>query len=362
MTANDMHAKYPNKQPTRVWDPLRIEYPVRKFPGAGETSVTIGHEWRAVPEVSKSLKIPLDEIKRYYRDYTVSMDLMRSQSTKDFGVKHPETKKFNKHTSSTENLYIYPPNKRITDQPPLQGVYGSTEMRSAYKVPTTPARLVTDKDQFKHPASLPLDPPFIEPSFHKEIEPLDTTHEGFQIYLDPYLTTNRLHHRPYTAEQLSRPSNTRDIVTYYTLSDTPMVRTPKTKHEEWRLPLSRPKSMYDREKFKQDFREIRTHNRHKWVPGAFRTEVKDNYTPITTRPDSRIHNSEAEVRSMYQRALADLPTNIDVEYSAYLQDYRTENSTVGSGKPLCTIIDQYPEMNKRLEIRERNIRSKFQKA
>lgn len=42
---------------------------------------------------------------------------------------------------------------------------------------------------------------------------------------------------------------------------------PKPKVNEWQLPLGRPKSMYDKEKFKYEFREIRTHNKLNWVPG-----------------------------------------------------------------------------------------------
>ncbi|CAH2210677.1 jg2821, partial [Pararge aegeria aegeria] len=93
-------------------------------------------------------------------------------------------------------------------------------MKSSYTVPTIASRLVTDKNQFKHPASLPLVPP-AEDTFIEEIEPLDTTHEGFEKYLDPYLSTNRLHHRPYTADQLARPSNSKDVITFYTYANVP---------------------------------------------------------------------------------------------------------------------------------------------
>lgn len=44
---------------------------------------------------------------------------------------------------------------QLEDRPPQCSAHGSTEMRSAYIEPITPPRLVTDKDQFKHPANLP---------------------------------------------------------------------------------------------------------------------------------------------------------------------------------------------------------------
>lgn len=47
---------------------------------------------------------------------------------------------------------------QLADRPPQITAHGTTEMKSAYTVPTIPARLITDKDQYKHPASLPLEP------------------------------------------------------------------------------------------------------------------------------------------------------------------------------------------------------------
>ncbi|KAI8432148.1 hypothetical protein MSG28_004621 [Choristoneura fumiferana] len=70
--------------------------------------------------------------------------------------------------------------------------------------------------------------PAVEPSWHKDLEPLDTTHEGYEKYLDPYLTTSRLHHRPFTADQLSRASVTKDILTYHTFSKEPWMMADST--------------------------------------------------------------------------------------------------------------------------------------
>lgn len=72
---------------------------------------------------------------------------------------------------------------------------------------------------FRFHHQVPSFQPPLEPSWRTELEPIDTTHEGFEKYLDPYLTTSRLHHRPYTAEQLQRPSCNKDVVTYYTFKD-----------------------------------------------------------------------------------------------------------------------------------------------
>ncbi|XP_072933337.1 uncharacterized protein [Epargyreus clarus] len=220
-------------------------------------------------------------------------------------------------------------------------------MRSSYEAPTICSRLVTDKEQHKHPASLPLIPPQV-PTNCKELEPLDTTYEGFEKYLDPYLTTSRLHHRPYTSHELTKMSNSKDIMTYYTYADIPWVRVPRPKVNEWGLPLSRPKSMYDREKFNEDFREIRTHNKLRWVPGTFRTESRDNYVKPTAHPTSQIHNYEEEVRSAYQRAAGQLSTNIPQEDKIMVQNYCTEYSTTASGKPTCAVFDPFVRKNRRL--------------
>ncbi|XP_050344410.1 uncharacterized protein LOC126769589 [Nymphalis io] len=224
-------------------------------------------------------------------------------------------------------------------------------MKSSYTKPIKPCRLVTDKDQFKHPASLPLELPKVEP-FYKEIEQLDTTYEGFEKYLDPYLTTNRLHHRPFTSDVLRRSSNSKDILTYYIYSNTPWVRSRKPNIEEWRLPFSKPQPLWDKEKFKDEFREVRTHNKLNWVPRTFCSETKDNYIQQTSRSESRIHNYEEEVRSEYQRSIANLQTSSQQQQSDINYLYTTENSHIGSGRPICSIIDQHFEKNKKLAKRE----------
>lgn len=82
---------------------------------------------------------------------------------------------------------------------------------------------------------------------------------------------------------------------------------------------------------------------------SFRTETRDNYVPQTARSESQIHNAEEEVRTYYERSLAQLPTNEQLEHATIQKLYSPENSQIGSGKPLCSAIDQYIEKNKRLE-------------
>ncbi|CAK1543048.1 unnamed protein product [Leptosia nina] len=323
-----MQANYPNKLQTIHWDTLNTDYPVRKFPKTGISSEKIAREIRNVPEILHPLKATLPEEIEFSHNYNVTNDLRKSQTTIDYGPKQADRKRLNKHTSFEENLYIYPPNRKLSQHPPSSFTHEVSETRNIFAEPSLPSRLITNKEQYLHPASLPVDPPPIEP-FHKAIEPLDTTHDGFEKYLDPYLTTNRLHHRPFTADQLSRVSNTKDVMTFYTYSSIPWVRSPKPSIEKWRLPLRRPTSMYDREKFKKDFREIITHNKLLWTPGSFRTETRDNYKPSLTWPESNIHNYEHDVQGYYQRAMANLQTNIQQEHLSAKKNI-TENSLVVS--------------------------------
>nr|XP_026494605.1 uncharacterized protein LOC113399642 [Vanessa tameamea] len=288
-----MQVKYPKKLPPTSWDTVHLNYPVQKFPETGISSETLGRQWRPPPDILKAL---------------------------------------------------------LADRTPAQKVHGTTEMKSSYTEPIKPCRLVTDKDQFKQLASLPLEMTRVEP-FHKDIEPLDTTYEGFEKYLDPYLTTNRLHHRPFTSDVLNRSSNSKDILTYYIFSNTPWVRSAKPNIEEWQLPLSKPKLLCDKEKFKDDFREIRTHNKLNWVPRSFCTEARDNYIQQNSRLESRIHNYEEEVRSEYQRSIAKLQTSTQHEQSAMKYLNTTEYSHIGSRRPICSMIDQYFENNKKLAKR-----------
>ncbi|CAF4842420.1 unnamed protein product [Pieris macdunnoughi] len=296
-----MKANYPNKMPTVHWDTLNTNYPVNRYHETGISSETIAREARGIPETLQQLqKSPLQEEINYSRNYNLTREFTKSQYTVDYEWKQGERKRFNKNNSCADNLYIYPPDTKLLHNPPDLAVFGLSETKNAFVRPSLSSRLVTDKDQFKHPASLPLNPPPIQP-FRKDIEPLDTTYEGFEKYLDPYLTTSRLHHHPHSEEYLNRISNSKDVITYYTCAKQPWVRSPKPNLDKC-LPLSRPKSMFDREKFKEDFREIRTHNKLIWTPGSFRTEVRDNYK----QHESKIHNYEKDVQNFFQRTIAHL--------------------------------------------------------
>ncbi|XP_059061712.1 uncharacterized protein LOC131854605 [Achroia grisella] len=341
-----MQAEYQKKLPTPYWDTVHVNYPIKKFPNTEESRETTARRWKVQPEILHFGREPIEEMKEYFRNYNVTKELTSSQTANNFGFKQSETRRFNKHTSCVDNEYIYPPARKIEDRVPQCSAQATTEMKHSYTRPEIAARLVTDKDQFKHPACMP-ESLASEPTWHKELEPLDTTHDGYEKYLDPYLTTSRLHHRPYTADQLNRLSASKDIVTYYTLGDTTWVRTPKPKIEDWRLPLRRPKSMYDREKFKEDLREIRTHNQIQWVPRTFRTEVRDNYTPQS----SNIGDLDDEVRTYYKRRVAKLSTRSHQEQTAIQTAYKSENTQIGSDKPLCSILDPYVERNKRLQAK-----------
>ena len=48
-----MQANYPKKLPVTHWDRVHLQYPVRKHPGAGVSSETVGRKWRDLPEVVK---------------------------------------------------------------------------------------------------------------------------------------------------------------------------------------------------------------------------------------------------------------------------------------------------------------------
>lgn len=82
---------------------------------------------------------------------------------------------------------------------------------------------------------------------------------------------------------------------------------------------------------------------------TFRTEARDNYIPPILQPASQIHNYEEEARSYYEKSLASLSTNIPEEYNAFQKKYSTENSVVGSRRPVSSVLDQYIEKNKKLE-------------
>lgn len=50
-----MQAEYPNKLPRTNWDPVFVEYSVKRFPDVGKSSETIAHKWRTQPEMLKEM-------------------------------------------------------------------------------------------------------------------------------------------------------------------------------------------------------------------------------------------------------------------------------------------------------------------
>lgn len=84
---------------------------------------------------------------------------------------------------------------------------------------------------------------------------------------------------------------------------------------------------------------------------ALLTETKDKYVQQTSRPESQIHNYEEEIRSYYQRSIGNLQTNIQQQDSSLKHFYKTESSSLGSGRPISSVIDQYVERNKRLNCK-----------
>ncbi|GBP31774.1 hypothetical protein EVAR_81539_1 [Eumeta japonica] len=228
----------------------------------------------------------------YDRDCNLTSYINRSQTNVDFGFKPVTARVIPKPSGCNENLYLCPPSRKLESTRIKVNCHNTTEMKSNYGIPAIGPQLVTNKDQYKLPTNEELTPAL----FPYQLTPVLTSDEGHDKFLDPYLTVSRLHHRPFTDEQLGRPSNRKDIVTYYTFADLPWVRTPKPSAGEWWLSRSWPKSVYDREKFKQGFRETIVHNISAWVPGSFRTEVRDNYSSPASRPTCQAQWDEADVK------------------------------------------------------------------
>lgn len=80
---------------------------------------------------------------------------------------------------------------------------------------------------------------------------------------------------------------------------------------------------------------------------SFRTESRDNYRRPEKSIGFRSLDIEDGVKRFYNKNIANLPTKMSEEDSIEVKKYFTENMHTGSGKPICSYLDQFIKKNKR---------------
>ncbi|XP_026730474.1 uncharacterized protein LOC113495757 isoform X1 [Trichoplusia ni] len=211
-----------------------------------------------------------------------------------------------------------------------------------------PLMLSDMKDNYRGLSKSELAPPEIEvkapdPEYifdaiaagRNEVPAISDTSGGFRKQMDPYLSTYRNYHRPFTSDDLYG-IGAKDHITFYSESNTPKVKGFGPRHKEVWMPLTATvhRGVYDRIHVKKEFKEVAaSHNPVKNLKGAFISETKNKYkNPFVQSALASWNHGE-----MFD--LAPYPPNpfqTNIAPFMYCSDY----CHIAQGTPPYTVIDQ----------------------
>ncbi|XP_045773728.1 cilia- and flagella-associated protein 61-like isoform X4 [Maniola jurtina] len=158
---------------------------------------------------------------------------------------------------------------------------------------------------------------------------------GFRKLLDPYVSTYRTYHKPFTVEE-QFGIGAKDQITFYSEFNLPKVRGFGPRHKEIWMPLTAKvhRGVYDRIHVKKEYKEVAAcHNPVNNIKGVFESETKKKYkVPFAISPLASWDHGE-----MFD--LAPYPPNpyqTDIAPFMYCSDY----CHIAQGTPPYTVIDQ----------------------
>ncbi|CAH0686325.1 unnamed protein product [Spodoptera exigua] len=164
----------------------------------------------------------------------------------------------------------------------------------------------------------------------------DDAKGGYRKLLDPYVSTYRTYHRPFTPDD-QYGIGAKDHITFYSESSTPKVKGFGPRHKEIWMPLTAKvhRGVYDRIHVKKEYKEVSaSHNPVKNLKGAFISETMKKYkTPFAI--SSLASWDHGEVFD-----LAPFPPNpyqTNIAPFMYCSDY----CHIAQGTPPYTVIDQF---------------------
>ncbi|KAG6440953.1 uncharacterized protein LOC115443019 [Manduca sexta] len=222
------------------------------------------------------------------------------------------------------------------------------EKRLQGKSITQPTIISEMKDNYRGVARSPLVPPEIivrppDPEYifdvvasgRNEAPVISESAGGFRRLLDPYVTTTRSVHKPFSVED-QYGIGAKDQITFYSEFNTPKVRGFGPRHKEIWMPLTSKahRNVYDRIHVKKECKEVAAcHNPVDNIKGVFTSETKLKYK-IPFAASSLASWSHGETFD-----LAPFPPNpfqTNIAPFMYCSDY----CHIAQGTPPSTVIDQ----------------------
>nr|XP_034832600.1 uncharacterized protein LOC117989358 [Maniola hyperantus] len=321
-------------QNVNTWGNVQYNIPLRVSNNETRTGTSIAH--RYIPAIPHSLdcKIedPLPE-RVSGRDMVVEKESYKT-TTGEYCVK-PNPNKAMERSDCAINC------RRVIF---MTGV----EKRLQGKNIVQPAMISEMKDNFRgvtNPPTAPLDitvkPPDPEYIFdvvasgRNESPAISDSAGGFRKLLDPYVSTYRTYHKPFTVDE-QFGIGAKDQITFYSEFNVPKVRGFGPRHKEIWMPLTAKvhRGVYDRIHVKKEYKEVAAcHNPVNNIKGVFESETKKKYkVPFAISSLASWDHGE-----MFD--LAPYPPNpyqTDIAPFMYCSDY----CHIAQGTPPYTVIDQ----------------------
>ncbi|XP_013196696.1 uncharacterized protein LOC106139746 [Amyelois transitella] len=317
-----------------TWGNVQYNIPLRLSSNETRTATSVG--LRHIPPIPHSMDCKIDEPlpKRVTgRDMVTEKETYKT-TTGEYCVK-PNPNKAMERSDCAINC------RRVSF---MTGV----EKRLQGKSIVQPIMISEMKDNFRGIQKPPLapqdvtvrapDPEYIfdvVASGRNEATPISDTDLGFRRLLDPYVSTYRAYHKPFTAED-QYGIGAKDHITFYSEFDVPKVRGFGPQHKEIWMPLLAKvhRGVYDRIHVKKEYKEVAAcHNPVNNIKGVFVSEMKRKYKiPFASSPNATWAHGETF-------DLAPFPPNpwqTNIAPFMYCSDY----CHVGQGTRPSTVIDQ----------------------
>ncbi|XP_035437949.2 uncharacterized protein LOC118267828 [Spodoptera frugiperda] len=323
-------------QNVNTWGNVQYNIPLRLSSNETRTGTSIA--LRHIPAISQSLDCKITEPlpkRATGRDMVVEKESYKT-TTGEYCVK-PNPNKAMERSDCAINC------KRV-------GFMTGVEKRLQAKNITQPLMISEMKDNFRGLVKSPLAPPEIEirapdPEFifdavaaGRNEAPVifDSAGGGYRKLLDPYVSTYRTYHRPFTADD-QYGIGAKDHITFYSESNTPKIKGFGPRHKEIWMPLTGKvhRGVYDRIHVKKEYKEVAaSHNPVNNLKGVFVSETKKKFTtPFAI--SSLASWDHGEVFD-----LAPFPPNpyqTNIAPFMYCSDY----CHIAQGTPPYTVIDQF---------------------
>ncbi|CAG9583145.1 unnamed protein product [Danaus chrysippus] len=327
-------------QNVNTWGNVQYNIPLRHSNTETRTGTNIAH--RHIPAIPHSLDCKIDNPlpeRVTGRDMVVEKESYKT-TTGEYCVK-PNPNKAMERSDCAINcrrvIFMTGVEKRLQSKNIVQPTMISEmkdNFRGLTKTPTAPQEII-------------IKPPDTEYIFdvvasgRNEAPVIPNSAGGFRRLLDPYVSTNKAYHKPFTVED-QYGIGAKDHITLYSELNLPKVKGFGPRYKEIWMPLTGKvhRSVYDRIHVKKEYKEVSAcHNPVNNIKGVFESEMKKKYrNPYASSSLASWDHGESF-------DLAPFPPNVwqtNIAPFMYCSDY----CHIAQGTPPYTVIDQLKHSQK----------------